>query len=610
MIHDTMVIAMRELRERVRLFWMAAALALVPFAIAAVPTARGNRPLTIAVAAGVLGLAFVFGVALALGVSVIGRDLAENRLSFYFAKPLSPAALWTGKAIASLITIASVALIVILPGRLAGAQAWSGAWAGEGRPLVSLLTAIALSLFFGTHALATMVRSRSVFIAFDFVLAVLAVVSILAILMPLVVASQLEFARPLLKALGASVLVVLACAPMWQLAGGRTDKRRNHVALSKALWSGIAVVILVAAGYATWLRSAPLPGLKINAIEQTSGGRRVFIMGEAPSRRGFPTEFIVDPVTGVRDRVSTPGWRQRRLSDDGRVTAWTEADSFLKFDRLRLYVRNFDEVRSANEATPITLSFVGNFALSPDGTRVATAERDTIAVYELPSGRLIAAAKSTSEWPVRQLFFATRDVVRIIGADYRERPGLTMSIEELDVRSRRLTKSAEVAIGSRYRGAVTSDDASRMLLRQTFTVVDGRTGDAIAVLPVKPSSYYSAAMLRDGTLVAATEGVMHVFDRDVKPSREINIPPGKHVVTGQIGESAVMLQSKAGVTVVDLARGAVRYTVPNVKGPGVFWSPSLRLLRYADDAVMTGVERPAKLVTWDAQTGKKRDLPM
>src|SRR5262249_8806821 len=93
-----MVIARRELTEKRFVFLTAiafAALALiVPFLPGVHPSERRNA---IAMASIMFSTGFTIGLAAILGSNLIGRELSEGRLSFYFAKPLSAASIWFGK---------------------------------------------------------------------------------------------------------------------------------------------------------------------------------------------------------------------------------------------------------------------------------------------------------------------------------------------------------------------------------------------------------------------------------------------------------------------------------------------------------------------------------
>lgn len=100
----------------------------------------------------VLFLAFPAASALAVGGSLIGRDLAERRLSFYFSRPLAAGSLWAGKFLggAALVVASFVCCILPLARSLAPAPGALVAWA------LALLGLMGLA-----HVASTMYRSGS-----------------------------------------------------------------------------------------------------------------------------------------------------------------------------------------------------------------------------------------------------------------------------------------------------------------------------------------------------------------------------------------------------------------------------------------------------------------
>jgi hypothetical protein len=79
----TLVIAARELRANTRIFFISAVFAALPFLASLLPSARGDRAGVIVVFGGFLSIAVGFGLAVAQGISTIGRELSERRMSFY-----------------------------------------------------------------------------------------------------------------------------------------------------------------------------------------------------------------------------------------------------------------------------------------------------------------------------------------------------------------------------------------------------------------------------------------------------------------------------------------------------------------------------------------------
>src|SRR5687768_5527131 len=133
----TLIIAVRELRERARLFAICAALAVLPFLATLLPGARNDRADVIGAVSSFLALAMALGSAAAFGGSTVMRDMVERRLSFYFSRPISPSALWIGKAAASILSSYLCFAIIALPSALAIGKAWPALWLLDAREAVS-----------------------------------------------------------------------------------------------------------------------------------------------------------------------------------------------------------------------------------------------------------------------------------------------------------------------------------------------------------------------------------------------------------------------------------------------------------------------------------------
>src|SRR5438876_792573 len=116
-MRHALVIARRELAEKRFVAVAATAFAVLPFLLATIPGIRGRGGAgdVIATAAGLMAIGFTAGLALVLGGTIIGRDLAENRLSFYFSRPVAASSIWFGKVAAALVLIVAVFAIIVVP---------------------------------------------------------------------------------------------------------------------------------------------------------------------------------------------------------------------------------------------------------------------------------------------------------------------------------------------------------------------------------------------------------------------------------------------------------------------------------------------------------------
>lgn len=588
------LVALRELRERSRLFLVAAATALIPFLAAIVPGVGHARGTAIATSAGVLSLMFATAIALGLGISTTGRELTEKRLSFYFSRPIAPAALWIGKAVAALLTVYAVAAIIALPAYLAASGAWKATWGGTNLPIFAVVAP--LTLFLGSHALSTMVRSRSLLLALDFVLAVITAVAVYLMVRSMLLGGATDAAKWLLVAFGVALLLILALVPIGQLAYGRIDVRRSHAALARFLWPSVGVVLALSGAFVLWLTSGSIEGLDtLSDLQQSGNGEWVFVHGADNARMKYESSFFVNTVTGEQERFGRPLWWGSSFSRDGRVLSWLEPVGILPqggvpswlqpiqnmpvYDHLELHVRRLDGGNTDPVATGIEVTMGSPHVLSEDGSRVAIAYGEQVSVIEVASGKILAAAK-TGVHPLA-LFFVRPDLVRIV-----EYGSLTRAarIAELDVVNRKSAITGKMPMPAQTSGTSANADGSLLYVPTVGMIVDGRTGAKLGVLPddVKGSG---SRMLNDGTVVATRANTIRRFDATGRELQRIPSPLRQANVLGEIGDSKVILGSREGSLILDLKRGAVDQ---HLRGgyPAWSWSPDPRVRRYTPGATI------------------------
>lgn len=412
-MNAAVLIASRELRDRSRLFLMAACVAFIPFVAAL--AVKQNRPLAIATTASFLAAAFTSALALALGVSAIGRELTEKRLSFLLSKPVSAASIWIGKASAGMLTWLAAFAIILLPTVVFVQGAWKDMWMAGGDAIAAYTLIMGTLLYFGGHAASTMFRSRSALVGLDFVLLGSMLIVLYALARPFLIGGGLEETLKLLTIVGVALLVVLVAAPIWQIARGRVDPRRSHAALSTALWGGAAVVLLIAGAYTLWVVMAPLSSLDhIYSVEQSPSGKWVSVTGHA--RGSYVASFLVDSTSGKGERLNKQQRSAAQFSGDGRTMVWMENEELLpwKFS-FRVHTRRL-EPGAEQRATPIVVPMQRfEFLLSDNGSRIAVTSRNQLEVYEVESGRLLGSAAGIDDganWS--KMFFAGPDVVRFV----------------------------------------------------------------------------------------------------------------------------------------------------------------------------------------------------
>nr|MDQ5873061.1 hypothetical protein [Acidobacteriota bacterium] len=165
-----LAVTRREIVER-RNVWVAAGVAsLIPIVFPLVPGMQGEPAGEVqAITAFALAGAFCAGLAIVLGASVVGRELADRRLGFYFSRPLSAFAIWAGKFFGALLLMFGAAFLVLLPATLLGRAALLQP--EETLPILLLVAAASVLVLFVIHALGLWFRSRSLLFVLDWALA-------------------------------------------------------------------------------------------------------------------------------------------------------------------------------------------------------------------------------------------------------------------------------------------------------------------------------------------------------------------------------------------------------------------------------------------------------
>lgn len=619
---SAMVVAARELREKSRLFLVSLLLAVVPFVAAAVPGARGDRLSVIVLVGAVLAVAIGGGSAVMLGVSTIGKELAEKRMSFYFSKPLSPAAIWGGKALGSLAISIGCFLIVALP--LVVVETMRVQRRAEDLAAIGMI-AIAgfVAIFFLSHALSSMTRSRSAWLAVDFVCLVAASFLIVMIIRPILLGGGMRVAVVVASVIVGALMLILALAPIRQLAIGRTDIRRAHLALSVTIWIAVALLVAVSGAFVAWLVTpSPSQLHEIEEIEQSPAGNAFVVTGTARGRGDLMSTFIVEPSSGRSHRIAAPRWWGSRYSRDGKVFAWLQPTGILARE-LELYVS-----RAGDEgiATGIRGHAPMSFVLSDDGGRVAIQEGSTLSVHDLAARRMLASAKLDARPAnaVPVMIFVRPDLLRIY--EYQPRGSRVageaqqLVIRELDVASKRLSVTGEGKVSSSWNAIGLSADGTTMLVRHHGVIADARTGATLATIPVSGGNDMTNAMLSDGQVASMARDdrgtTLRFYRKDGTlrhQTRVENFRIGWVWSETRDGKLLLATSSKPGdvtkrgrsMVVVDVASGNVERVIPALFAGMPTWGGDGRLPLINASQRLAGVDGEGNLVLWSVRTGEK-----
>jgi hypothetical protein len=547
----------REIYERRLLAVVALTLSLVAVALPLVP---GFLPGGFSVQDLRGGLAFGLAMlltsllALFLGSSIIATDLAERRLGFYFARPLSGWAIWAGKLTAALVLILGSGLVVLIPSALLGIdsnpfglQALGVSWVSS----AAVWSAGLLGLLLGAHATSVIVRSRSPWVLLD--LAALGTVAGLY---------WGAWRRLTLAGVGAApafrerhswidprqrmavgffliTLLALALAGALQVVRGRTDLRRGHRVLSLSLWGSLLAATVLLTGLSIWgISGGPGDLRQIWQIAGAPSGSWIALDGPAARLPGYQPAFLYDLSSGrfVRAGFGTTaeGFEpQVRFSADGRRAVWLAYDGSPYNSPVAVFRLDLDRPGASPVRTQISFSSVPrSIGLSPDGRRLAAYQwgaASRLTVDEIDTGRLLAAVRYESPGGTPRLAFAGPDHLRIYETFTFGSPGMPEPVQEKDpdileldlaTPAPKVEPIGRLPWSSRgFPSLILSPAADRALLRghDGLRLCDARTGEVLATLGDKRSS---ASFLAGGRIA--------VLDR-IPDGRELRIlaPDGR-----------------------------------------------------------------------------------
>lgn len=594
-----LVIAGRELAEKRFVFLAAIAFALLAALLPLVPGVHSNPRDVIALTSMILTGGFTAGLAGILGASMVGRDVSAGRLSFYFARPVTGSAIWFGKLAAAAVLVVASFAIIILPALIAT----GGRLARTPIEVVQILPTLAVAavaFFFVAHALSTMIRSRSMLIGADFAAAIATSFVLWQLARPLL--GALSALNALLIGFAAALLVVLVAAGAWQLADGRTDRRRSHAAFSTALWGGVAVALVLAAGYLGWILSATPRDLgRVVRLDVSPRGAWVVVRGVARHRFDFEPVFLMNADSGEARRIAQ-SW-DAYFSADGSKFLDVGQDG----TRLEVVIR--DSATGRATATDVAVPRYGALmAATDDLARFAVVEHGLLSVYDVASRRALGSARP----PVAPalMYFASPDVVRFYAFTSGQ-----VSAWDFDTAHRALrTNGAFETQAIAFR--VTADGA-RVVMQEPHAIVirDARTLRPIESLPMD-ASYVD--VLGDGRIlgfdshvlrVAGTPGAIDLGAGHVSAWRDLGaglVSAWRDLGGGKVAVGMMMGRAR-WIELVDVDRGVV------VRRDAGLMLPSKKFSACADPRAMQWspnliVLRGASVVRWNALTGETKVL--
>jgi hypothetical protein len=434
-----LAVTQRELTEKRRVLVAALVGGALPWLAPLLPgwptgeVAEMRFWLAVAVAAG-----FGVGLAIMIGSTMISGELRARRFGFHLARPLSAGSVWFGKLLAGVLLVVSVVALTCLPTILLG---------GSGGEILTLRFAkIAFNILIGavgllaaSHAVATMISSRSPLIALDLVAFVLVGFAFLIAGWPLTYAKLTWVPR-------AGALLALVLAGLAQVACGRSDTRRGHLALSGTLWGVLGTLAFATLGFAAWFNAAtPADLVSVTGSTCAPRGPWISVVGRVAHRGGIDQSFLLDTKSGLFLRTGIRHYLpDLAFSADGtRAVYKGKTDGGRPSASFAVWMVDL----GGNENVPRTMFTKiftdhtwGSLRLSADGDRLAVWDENTLAVYDLPSGKQVVAVKLAAKATQRRWGFVSPQRIRLVSWSYPDPKADRgdVHIDELDIESRRL----------------------------------------------------------------------------------------------------------------------------------------------------------------------------
>ena len=241
-MRSTFMVMRREIAACRHALLAAAGTGLLPLVIPLAPGLdRWPYPVVRSMAAIFCAMAQAALLSVALGWSVIGRDLAEGRLGFYFSRPIPSGAIWTGKCLGIVGIILGACSLTLLPVAILGSNVLWGLMRlpSSHLPRWSLFLAMfgaCLFLIGFSNCLGTIFRTRSGWATVHFPLLLGAIVMGAASARRLLAEGATDALFYGTVALASMVLIALWAGLAGQVTLGRTELHRGHHVLSWILW--------------------------------------------------------------------------------------------------------------------------------------------------------------------------------------------------------------------------------------------------------------------------------------------------------------------------------------------------------------------------------------
>jgi MFS family permease len=627
---DVLAIAAREIRERKLVFLAAAIMAAISALAPLMPGTHSYRRGDILIISGAAwAVAFAAALAIAFGGGIVGGQLRSGRMSFYFSKPLGAGAIWFGKVIGALTTIAAAAVIVLIPALVFGGRAWE---MRIDKPLWLLMITAgsAVLLFLISHVVSTLIASRSPLVLVDLAIVLTTTATLYFVIRPLALARASFSVNFIIASVLSALIAAILGAGVRQLARGRSDARRNHVELSRVLWPLVIVIVIAAASYGKWVRTVTPKNLVWSTFLQSPNGQWLVLTGQ----RRY-TDYVGSVVMDIGTRqVRQVEARDVVFSRDGRTTAWLQPAG----NSYHVVTGVLDDPSVLNE-TGISLAVFAQMVLSDDGKRIAVAAGQTLFVQDIASKRLVGSVNLRQNAQRVRMFFENPDQLRVYTFE-KHGDGLHIEASRFTPAGRKLESLGRYVTDAERVTMIADQAGSQLLLREAWGATENETRekrqlmDAVTLrpvlmsLPVGPSQFLSALFLSNSNMafvdkagegrtlkvVSPSGDLIHEYPLVENGSATLGVELGKDRLLIMVGRGPLE-KRRYSTEVINLSNGRVErrepdtYAIVTHYGWGTDPRPMPRQPSAALVLMERGQDRPWRRIwRWNPSTGERTPL--
>jgi len=492
------------------------------------------------------------------------------------------------------------------------------AWKGD-----AILATILLFFIGFSHFASIALRARSRWVLLDIFGLVAVGFLVWWAARPLVIAGALKLVRGMGVAFGLLFLIAVFVAGAIGIARGRTDIRVVHGATSVVLISILAAAAIGIVSFSLWVRSAELDDLQLGQVTGLAeAGEWIAVEGESRGRADYTPAFLVHPSSGNSIPIASQSFHGVGFSADGSKAVWGELVSLSPL-QVELFLSDLTDVdHPVVKPLRITLKPQSGFgpAMSPDGSRMALIDDETLSIYDTSTGRSVASVALRREgksWAYSWMGFYGNDVVRL----HRLLPDATSParrvtlVNEFDIRSRQLT---EVARFPGYRG-IPSSTRDRMLVFTPWTkghALTDRFGTTINALSFDGEQTHYALWLSDDRIAVVTEKEedhhrLRILDSNGTERTAIDFGTATRVVLGSEAAANQLIATidsgnNPRLVLVDLTSGSIREIADGLR-PAIPWWSS-RSVEPGTIASRVYRTRGDALVYLDPLTGERKTI--